>query len=398
MEKMIGKSLIPLNSKNYQEGLEQFKGNMSDILKMFKDENIHVIMGTLASNIKDLKPFISHKGKNIPSADSIYYTAQRFLTERDTLKARKLFIVAKDLDELRFRAPSKMNTIIFQLGKKYGDPVIDIDSILNTDSPDGILGYNLTVDHLHPNLTGYKIIAESFYQEMKADKLLPPNPENISINSQDSILNYNYPLTQLDSVIGDIEIKRLTGNYPFIQRGSDGFLIENYKPLNIIDSTAKETLLKQITWEKAHAKIAEWFWEKHNVNNFKREINAIIAERQYDTEPYEYITKKLIANNLFDNAMPYLERLNKIRPSSFTLKWLGQIALSGNNFKGAVSYLTESLKFKDDDPQVWYNLAGAYFNLKQNENTISALKRCLQLSPNYKPAQIFYNNLINSSK
>ena len=398
MEKMIGKSLIPLYSNTYQEGLKQFKGNMTNILKMFKDENIPVIIGTLACNIKDLKPFISQKEKGLPSADSIYNAAQYLLVKRDTLKARELFIEAKNLDELRFRAPSEMNKIIFQLGKKYNDAVIDIDSILNADSPDGILGYNLTVDHLHPNLTGYKIIARSFYLEMKKNNLLPHNSENIPIDNQDSLLNLKYPITQLDSVIGKIEIQRLIKNYPFIPKGAKGYLIENYKPRNIIDSTAKEALLKQVTWEKAHSKIAEWYWEKHKVENFIREINAIIVERPYDPEPYEYLTKKLIANNLFDNAMPYLEKLSKIKPSSFTLKWLGQISLSKKKFDDAISYLTESIKFKDDDPQVWYNLAGAYFNLKQNNNTLAVLKRCLQISPDYKPAQIFYNKLMNASK
>jgi Putative Zn-dependent protease, contains TPR repeats len=85
--------------------------------------------------------------------------------------------------------------------------------------------------------------------------------------------------------------------------------------------------------------------------------------------------------------------LNSLKPSAFTNKWLGQIALNKNSFKEAITYLNKSLQFNNSDPQVWYNLAGAYYNSGQLDKAINALKNCLRISPNYKPAQTFYESL-----
>ncbi|MBK7499399.1 MAG: hypothetical protein IPI19_09885 [Ignavibacteriales bacterium] len=61
MSRMIGESLIPINSDMFNNGIDQFSGNMNDILKMFKDRNIPVIIGNLTFNAKDQKPFVSVK-------------------------------------------------------------------------------------------------------------------------------------------------------------------------------------------------------------------------------------------------------------------------------------------------------------------------------------------------
>ncbi|HMN48912.1 MAG TPA: tetratricopeptide repeat protein [Ignavibacteriaceae bacterium] len=393
METMIGQSLIPLNSKIYEKGLEQFKGNMKDILKMLNDAKVPVIIGNLTCNKRDFKPFESKAEDHLPPADSIFNLAVRSLEDKNLENGKKLFEKARDLDELRFRAPSDINKIISNLGKDYNVPVVNIDSIFDSQSPFGITGNNLMVDHLHPNLDGYKLLAKSFYQKMLLSNCLPSNPKNISDEKQESILSAAYPLTKLDSALGKIEIERLTRNFPFVPKGSVTYNINDYKANNFIDSVAKSTLLKLITWEEAHAKVAQWYWDKREVKNFLREINAIIAERPYDDEPYDYLTTKLISNQLYDEAKPYLEKLNSLKPSAFTNKWLGQIALNKNSFKEAITYLNKSLQFNNSDPQVWYNLAGAYYNSGQLDEAINALKNCLRISPNYKPAQTFYESL-----
>lgn len=365
---------------------------------MFYNTKIPVILGTLTSNIKDIPPFISQEEIGLPAADSIYNQAIISLSKKNLSLAKKQFREAKDLDELRFRAPSQINKIITGLARKYNFPVLNIDSVFESESPDNIVGNCLMVDHLHPNLIGYKLLAKAFFLGMRNNKLLPSGSLSLSIDEQDSILKNNFPFTGLDSAISKIEIERLKNNYPFVKNRTTNYLVKDYQPQNFIDSVAKATMLKEITWEQAHAKIAQWFWMRGDIKNFLNEMNVIIAERPYDDEPYNYLTAKLISNNLFTEAYPYLEQLDKLKSSAFTTKWLGQISLSNNNFDKAVSYLTKSLQFRKDDPQVWYNLAGAYFNLYQLNNTVDALKNCLLISPDYKPALAFYNRIKNEIK
>ena len=85
------------------------------------------------------------------------------LAEKNLQKADSLFRYAKDLDALRFRAPSDINKLIIQFGKEYKTPVVNIDSEFASISTDNITGDNLMTDHLHPTLKGYQIIGDLFY-------------------------------------------------------------------------------------------------------------------------------------------------------------------------------------------------------------------------------------------
>src|SRR5690606_782724 len=59
MEVMAKEQRIPYNSKVYSAGLDQFESNLKRILKKYKNNNIPVILSTVVSNEKDIKPFIS---------------------------------------------------------------------------------------------------------------------------------------------------------------------------------------------------------------------------------------------------------------------------------------------------------------------------------------------------
>ena len=66
-----------------------------------------ILLGNLTCNLKDQKPFVSVKTDELPAAETIYNDAQKSLTDGDVDKAKQLFLYAKELDALRFRAPKK---------------------------------------------------------------------------------------------------------------------------------------------------------------------------------------------------------------------------------------------------------------------------------------------------
>src|SRR5690606_12884571 len=126
------------------------------------------------------------------------------------------FKLAKDLDALRFRAPEKINSIINDLSEEFNIPVVSIDSLFNSVSPEGITGDNLIVDHLHPNVEGYQLIGKAFYDCMKNEGYLP-NKENeeIPYEKQDSLTRTNFVFTRLDSILGNYFIKILKTDWPY---------------------------------------------------------------------------------------------------------------------------------------------------------------------------------------
>ncbi len=188
MSNMAKDKYILLNSKLFDEGIEQFKENMTDILKSIKDKGVPVILGRLVSNLKDQKPFISVSTPGYQTADQVYEEAENEFKNNHFTKADSLFKLAKDLDALRFRAPKKMNTVIDDLGKEFHVSTVPIDSIFDSASPGGIVGDNLMVDHLHPNVKGYQLMGKAFYDCMEKEGYLPKT-ENAAIpfGEQDSL-------------------------------------------------------------------------------------------------------------------------------------------------------------------------------------------------------------------
>ncbi len=394
MSRVIGKSKIVLNSKVFNEGVEQFEGNLDDILYYFKEAEIPVILGKLTSNLLDKKPFISTKTKEYPSADIVYKKGLNEYRKENYKAAHSLLLQAKDLDALRFRAPKIFNDVISNMGEKYNYPVIDIDSLFSSFSPNGIVGYNLTVDHLHPNLKGYKIIAKAYYKKILRLKLLPGKikpiiPEII----QDSLLNANFPFTKFDSAIAQLKINILTGSYPFVPKSTPNYKMINFKPKDYTDSLALQFVKKKIFWQRAHVYLADRFYNEKKYNKFEKEINSIIAMLPFDDTPYEYAGKHLITAQLFSDALPYLIKLETISPSYYNKKWIGSIYLQNKKYKTALKYLIAAGRYKEADFQLLYNLSGAYFYNKEYKRAINAVSKSLKLNPKNKSALQYYNQL-----
>ncbi|MDX2452375.1 hypothetical protein [Desulfosarcina sp.] len=143
MSRMAQNQEIGLGSDTYSLGINQFEGNLTDIIELVREKNVPIIISTLASNIKDQIPFVSKKDNEQEDARTIYKYAQNEYQNLNFKKADSLFRLAKDLDQLRFRAPDEINGLIKNLGNKFNIPIVNADSILSHNSTNGIIGKNL---------------------------------------------------------------------------------------------------------------------------------------------------------------------------------------------------------------------------------------------------------------
>lgn len=394
MSRMIGESLITYNSDVYLNGINQFEGNLRDILTMLRKENVPAIIGTLTMNLFDQQPFVSVRTDEYPPADEVYADAQRQFERGNFDEARELFFLSKEYDALRFRAPQKINDVITGTAVELNIPVIDIDSLFKINSPYNLVGNNLTVDHLHPNIEGYRMIANAFYERMDELKFLPDGKRNeIDKEKADSILIAGFPFTKLDSTLAEFSIIMLTGTYPFVPKGTPNYKMLDYQMKDIVDTIAAAIINKEIKWETGHANLAEYYLINGDYKGFMREMDAIIAERPYFDVPYENIIVKLIDRELLDESIPYLVKLHSIRPNYFTSKWLGQVYLRLNEAGKALPYLVDAAKYPEADYQVWYNLSGAYYLNGDVKSSIKSIEKSLQLNTNNQLAQNLYRQL-----
>jgi len=383
MARIVKDQLIAFNSEAYNTGVDQFRGNLEDILQIAGDANVPVIIGTLVSNLKNQHPFVSAYIANQESADTIFEKAQQKFNLQDYHSADSLYRIAKDLDALRFRAPEKMDSIIKDLAQKYKCRVANLDSIFNAESPDGIVGNNLLVDHLHPTLEGYFLMGRMFFEAMKRFNHLPGSiVENMLDSKQDSIIISNFAFSKLDSAIASIRLVGLLNDWPFVINPDFSFL-NDLDLEDGIDSLAYKIAIENLNWEIGHRQAAELYLAKEDYLNFAKEMNVLASQYPFKLSFYDQASVELLNVKEYDLAYPFLLKRYKEYPDASTSKWLGNIFLNRGEVDDAIKYLEQSIKLDDSDAQVLYNLAGAYIQKEEIKVALEFLEKCIEINPEF---------------
>ena len=395
MSRMAQNQEIGLRSETFSLGLNQFEENLTDIIELVREKNVPIIISTLVSNIKDQIPFVSKKDNELEGARTIYNYAQKEYQNSNFEKADSLFRLAKDLDQLRFRAPEEINKIIKKLGRNFKIPIVNADSILSYNSPNGIVGNNLMIDHLHLTLEGYQELGKLFYNRMANSHLLPKEPPLFSFEIQDSITRANFIFTELDSTIANFKIKLLKNDWPFTIFSKQKKVESIIKMSNKIDTLAYSFVIGDEEWEKAHRILGATYMQRNQFDKGKREIDLLIHQYPLIIEYNEFMSNELIKQRKFNEALKYLYNGYKLKPDHFFNKWLGIINLSNSNIDTSIFHLEESIKYNNNDPQVLYNLAGAYSKRKEFVKALELVDKCLIISPNYNAAIALKNQLQN---
>jgi lysophospholipase L1-like esterase len=388
MAQLAKDKLIEYNSEIYWDGIHQFEGNLRDILSMCQDANVPVIASTVASNLKDQKPFVSVKDSKYPPANQIFSNAGTKLYAGETDSAKGLFIYAKELDALRFRAPEEINKTIIRLCKEFNFPFVRSDSLLNSFSQDGIVGNNLMTDHLHPNVRGYQLIGNLFYNAMKKNGYLPTNePSDLDENTADSLVYAYYNFTPLDSTIADFRIKILKNDWPYINPANQLPRNRLIRLNSLIDSLSIEVIDGRISREQARLKAASKYLKQNQYNGYASEMTALIEEFPFLYKYYNITAKELITAGKFSRAYYFLKRGFDRQQNAFNSKWLGIIDLSQGFVDDAIIYLETSLKFDKKDAQTYFNITGAYAQKKEFIKALESINKCLQINPEFQRAE-----------
>lgn len=398
MASIAKEKLIELDSDTYFEGANQFEANLSDILSLLKDNNIPVFIGTLTSNLKDQEPFNSTESDKTKSAKAIYSKALNAYSMGNFAVSDSLFRLAKDLDGLRFRAPEKFNEVIYNLSIKYKFNVVNVDSAINSKSEHGIVGNELMVDHLHPNLEGYQIIGGAYFNAILKSDLLKNIKRELSFYTADSLVKQNFNFTKYDSLAAAFRIKLLKNDWPFSEKKITTDIKKLLKPNSFEEQVAFNVLTGKISRLDARLKLIDFYKKRNNSDTYVKELLALIEEFPTHKNILNEETQTLIENNQYSLAAKLLKASYNLEPDIFNTKWLGIMNMANNNYEDAVKYLNENLKFNFRDPQVYFNLAGAFFNQQKFEEAYQFVIECLKIKPNYKNANKFKEQLENILK
>lgn len=355
MSKVARGQHIAVNSPLYQQGIEQFRSNLTVILNKYKTQNIPVLLGNLVSNERDQPPF-SSIGKvdwdNVvlnnnfskeqvellnesgDDASKAYLSGLVFFNNRKIDDALAQFIKAKDLDQLRFRAPSEFNQVITTLSADEGVSLVDVEKLYRQESSSGIIDQHLMLEHVHPSLRGYFILAESFYEAIKNSGLI--GDENTAVPRQKAWLDV--PVTELDESWAQLKIKQLKNDYPFKAETEP---LPEFTPKSEIDYLLIE-----------RAQGSDWITQQ------KKLISIYKVNKQFGKAAKVY---GILSDALINSP-------GSANDAALIYRQVGDVSMS-------TFYQRRALKLDPDNQNYVLNLAHNYFLLERFEESLDLLKK-----------------------
>ncbi|MDQ7066284.1 MAG: GDSL-type esterase/lipase family protein [candidate division KSB1 bacterium] len=387
MERMVAEQTIPYGSPLYQLGRRQFAGNLEDILRQAKKAGVPVVLSELVSNIRDMKPFVSVAADSLPPAGDVFRQARVAEQAGEYDTARQLYYRAKDLDALRFRATEDFNAVIHELARRYNVPVVPLRRFFEQKSPHGLMGDNLFLEHLHPNVDGYFLMADAFFETLRQHRMISREWKPDRLRPA-AYYRETWGLTELDTIYANLRIRILKGNWPFKPRWQKNMAMANYHPTTLAESLAVKIILNdKYTAEMAHVDLAKRYERLGQYVNAFREYYANLYATPQNISPYIHAANMLIKARQFARALPILYQSLKVEETAFAYKWIGQILLDRGNLDEAIPFLEKALNVIPNDAQLLYNLAGARALQNEFEQALALLQKLETIQPGFPGAR-----------
>ncbi len=350
MARVAGQREITYESRLYRSGIDQFRENLEALLDKYREANVPVMLGTLVSNDADQPPFVSttcaradragyedllaagrealETDNRTLAADSLAAAVSmddceaeaRFLLGRlrldsgDAALAREAFVAARDRDQLRFRAPSDFNRVITDLAVQGRARLVEVEARFEEVAGHGIVGADLMLEHVHPNLDGYFLLADAFYDAMREAGLIGDWQHAVP----DIVARADVPVSEVDRLFGEYKILRVIAGWPF---RDPPIPVEIPEPRNEIEKLARQLYDQELNWAQANDQLRKLYRIEGNQHEYTRvtlilaDAFPFIAQAQYEAGT------ALIKAQRAPDAVAYLRRAVERAPG-VTNHWL----------------------------------------------------------------------------
>ncbi len=430
MARMVGEQTIPYGSAVYERGLDQFRGNLSDLLAKYDAAGIPVFVGTLASNERDRPPFVNiHvEGRDEAEEDAqvragmqalergeLHTALMTFneLTEFDSLAAnayfglgraeevsgnmdaaRAAYLAAKDRDGLRFRAPEAFNRIIRETAVAHGATVVEVQDAIRRRAPHGIIGHEHMLEHLHPTLDGYFLIADAFYDALQENGVIGDWSGAVAEDEARS----ERLVTPVDSTVGMLRVKRLTSEWPFQPRGTVNRGLDTLTLRTPVDSVAWALYRGETTWLEATDRLNAYYVDRGDLHGALMTQFAVIQEYPLLAAPYGMAGNLLMKAGRPAEAEAYYQAaLDRDSTATYALGMLGALRLRAGNRDEAIRLLERAIRSDPANTQALYNLSGAYATSGRYADARRTTETLLRLQPDHADARRLLASLPQSS-
>lgn len=398
MKQVSQNNHVPLDSEDAERIFRLFGENLDEILQTFQREKVPVIVSTVVSNLA-FPPFVSEDGEE--GAKALFEKGKEALNNGLPEEARLYLRAARDHDLLKFRAPTKINSVIASVCSALSVPLIDAEREFESQSPNGIPGDDLFWEHLHPKARGYYHIANLFVEKTLSLRLPAPVSPVISgrylIPFEPDLLSISW----FDRACADLTVRALTTKWPFQNYHVVPEVIQQAEPRQL--EIARRTMLRSLTWDEGCYESAAVFIERGMLNEARVTYEAILQEFPYNFYTHALLGRLLIQTGDLRTAEHHLRFSIRSNASYAPPRVeLGLILVNTARFDEAIVELNAALPLltATDPPylraRIHYGLGGAYANKRDVPNALRSLDEAIRLAPAYQSAIDLRNTLMNT--
>ena len=321
MAQMIGDQYIPYGSPEYKYTLENYERNLKAIIGVAQSAGISIVFSSLVSNLKDDPPFHGmfdptdaadlksrwkaalaradslFAAKVYASAETLYKTCtvldtanavaffklgQAQYAQGEYTEALSSFKRAKDLDGLRFRASEDFERALASTCASTGAVLAPTDSAFEENSEHHIIGTQLILEHLHPNIDGYFLMGKVFAQTLQDHHLLFSRTawDSCRLMTDEECRSIS-GVTAFDRDVGAIKVAYMTHEWPFESRGNS----YSYAPKNEVESIALQYVQEKVPWSTARYDLAEYYARQHDYADAREECFAVSKVIPFSYQP-----------------------------------------------------------------------------------------------------------------
>lgn len=415
-----------------------FEANLRDILRRGRQAGAQVLVGTVASNLKDCPPFASvdvggathgpggdagaewvrrleagvaaqEDGRLADSLSLLEGTTRYFSNSArawfhlglaqagvSNAAARASLERARDLDTLRFRADSRINALIRSVAAaEPGVKLVDVVERVAGASPSGLPGESLFYEHVHFNLAGNDLVARAFVEQMAG-------PAAAAALAPLAVYARRLAVTDLDRYRVLDEVRQRLRQPPFAgQFGAEARearLRGNLERLRPADAAAGLAEARAI-YEAALARApGDWVLRENYATLLQDHDQPKAAEVQWrkviellphDERAYYSLANVLDAQGRSGEALPFFYEALRRRPGSFEARNGLGLALAGQGRTNeAVAQFEAALRENPDFSEARVNLGQTLARQGRLGEAIAQYREVLRGNSNNVPARV----------
>jgi lysophospholipase L1-like esterase len=381
MESVVADQRITLNGKTYERGVAQYESNLRAAAQRFRGAGIPVFIGSTPSNLRDLAPFGPSAVPPDSEATRLFDSA-RVVLAADSVKAAVMFARARDLDVIRFRAPSQFQSVVQKVARETGSVYVPAAEGFAAEAAYRIPGSDLFLEHVHPNQRGYVLLARMYFAALQQQNFLGRKADMSRFAGWESYTS-RMALTALDQRIAYHTVKTVTSRWPFVPVSRQLDYRGTYKPTDFLDTLAFEASRGRVQWARAKSVLAGRYLVSGQVDSALSEFNGLIRDQPNVNAGWELAARALLSARQQERARPYLQKAYSIKPTAFSSFALGLLAMQDKKPDLAIPLLEQAVQLDPNQATAMYQLSMAYALTRNVAGARDMAMRLAQVAPQY---------------